>query len=330
LPDYFSKIDLKPDMHILKRVLFVFIMIFSFSVLKAQQSPLNTVSVWVFTPYVYNPAIIGSKDFLSVNLNSGFQGKSNSQIISWNARFSKTNSGYFSSPDIMKFKNFGIGGSVFRDFNGISKNIGLSLAGSYQIPLSTRELSFLSFGVSVKGVYNTLNVSSIDSGISSKKTFYPNIDAGIYYFGTNFFTGISTTNMLGSPEKNDSLYILRIPASRQYFLVAGYKILISKPLNIVLEPSLLVSANDSTLRKSSYNFNPVLRLYLENFCFGTSYNTDGKISFFTQYRYPTFYVGAYFEISEKSPFFKKSPIVEFTLGINIRSDKSRLSGHTHW
>ncbi|HEX7493007.1 MAG TPA: PorP/SprF family type IX secretion system membrane protein [Bacteroidales bacterium] len=311
------------------RILLTVISIFSFCVTMGQQTPLNPVSYWVFVPYIYNPAIVGSKDFLSIGINAAFQGESNSQLISGNARITKTNSGYFSSPDITEFKNAGIGGSVYKDIDGFSKNIGISCSGSYQIPLNTRNLSFLSFGASVKAGYHTINNDSGQEN-SLKKTFYPNLDLGIYYYGTNFFAGVSSINIMGSPWGPDTLGLYIVPVSRQYFVTAGYKLLLSKSLNIVLEPSFLVSATDSTFRKIKDNLIPIIRLYLGDFCIGTSFRTGGKISFFSQFRYPRFYVGAFYELAKKTPYYKQTPIVEFTLGINILSDKSRFSNHSHW
>ncbi|MGD0757174.1 MAG: PorP/SprF family type IX secretion system membrane protein [Bacteroidales bacterium] len=321
---------LKSNITFIERILLTILFVSAFSVLEGQQTPLFPVSYWVFTPYIYNPAIVGSKDFLSIGVNAAFQGNSNSQLISGNARISKTKSGYYSSPDILEFKNIGIGGSVFKDINGLSRNIGVSASFSYQVPLNTSKLSFLSFGVSVKGVYNTLDNDSVGPAHSFKKTFFPDFDLGIYYYGTSFFTGLSSTNIHGNPWKSDSLGIFKIPVSRQYFFTAGLKILLSKPMNIVLEPSVLIFANDSTIRKISENINPILKLYLEDFCFGTSFHSGGKISFFSQFRYPRFYVGAFYELPEKTAYFKRSPIVEFTLGINILPDKSRFSNHSHW
>jgi type IX secretion system PorP/SprF family membrane protein len=322
--------NLKSNVPFIERVLLTTVFFSAFCILQGQQTPLSPVSYWIFTPYIYNPAIVGSKDFLSIGVNAAFQGNSNTQLISGNTRISKTNSGYFSSSDILEFKNIGIGGSVFKDINGISQNIGISASFSYHIPLNKANLSFLSFGVTVKGVYNTLDNDSIGPAHSFKKTFFPDFDLGIYYYGTSFFTGLSSTNILGNPWKSDSLGIFKIPISRQYYFTAGYKILLSKSMNIVLEPSVLIFVNDSTIRKISDNINPIIKLYLEDFCFGTSFHSDRKISFFAQYRYPRLYVGAFYELPEKTAFFKKSPIVEFTVGLNIQPDKSRLSNHSHW
>jgi len=330
LPFYLDEMDLNSKRQTVGRVLLMYAFVFVFYIAEGQQTPLNPISYWVFNPFIYNPAIAGSKDFFSLGLNAAFQGKSNTQLLSGNARISKTKSGYFSSPDILEFKNIGIGGSIYRDFSGISRNIGLSLTGSYHIPIGTHQLSFLSLGVTVKGVYNQLDNDLTGPAHSFKNTLFPDFDLGAYYYGTSFYAGLSATNLLGNPWKSDSLAIFRIPASRQYFFTAGFKILISRPMNIVIEPSVLVVLNDSSMNKISDNINPILKLYLEDFCFGASFNNAGMISFFSQYRYPKFYIGAYYELPNKTAYFKKTPIVEFTLGINIQPDKSRFSNHSHW
>ena len=308
------------------KVLLILIFSFYFYASKAQQTPLGSLSYWVFSPYIYNPAMVGSKDFLSIGINAAFQGESNSQLISGNTRISRTNSGYFSSPEITEFKNTGIGASAFKDIIGSSKDYGLSLSGSYQIPMSTHQLSFLSFGLSLKAG----NYARTTEPNEIKKKFSPNMDLGIYYYGTNFFTGISSINLLGNPWGNDSLGILNAPVSREYFFTSGLKILLSKSMNIVLEPSLLISSTDSTFNKIKDNIRPIIKLYLDDFCLGTSFHNHGKVSFFIQYRYPQFYVGAFYELANKTAYYKSKPLVEFTLGLNLQSDKSRFANHSHW
>ena len=296
----------------------------------AQQTPLNPLSYWVFTPYVYNPAMVGSKDYATLDLNAAFQSKSYAQYLGGNARLSKTKPGYYSSPALKEFNGIGLGGSVFNDYNGSSHNIGISAAGSIQIPMGPKDLSFLSFGLSVKGVYNISDSITTETGSAPKNIFYPNMDGGIYYYGTNLFTGVSVVNLLGNPEGKDSLGNYRILASRQYFFTFGYKFILSKELNIVLEPSILIEATDSTLGKIGDNINPILKLYIDNFCLGSYFLNDGNISFFFQYRYPKFYIGAFYELPRKTAYYKKAPIVELTIGFNFRNDKSRFSKRSQW
>jgi type IX secretion system PorP/SprF family membrane protein len=318
--------SLKSNRQVTSRILLILVFVFSFFVVKGQTF-LNPVSFWVFSPYIYNPAIVGSKDFLSVNLDAAFLGTANTQIISENSRITKTRSGYFSSPEITEFRNIGSGVSFYNDFDGLSRKVGLSTSLSYHIPLNTRKLSFLSVGISVKGEYNT--VSSVAQRLSGK-TFYANMDIGIYYYGTNFFTGFSEINMRGSPWNPDILEVFKLPVSREYFFTAGYKFLLSRSLNIVLEPSVLFVATDSTFRKTGNNINPVIKLYLDDYCIGTAFNSDGRISFFGQFRYPRFYVGAFYEFARKTAFYINKPTIEFNMGINIQNDKTRITKHSHW
>jgi type IX secretion system PorP/SprF family membrane protein len=296
----------------------------------AQQTPLNPLSYWVFTPYIYNPAMVGSKDYLTVDLNAAFQAKSYAQIVGCNTRLSKTQPGYFSSPQLKEFNGVGLGGSVFNDYNGSSHNIGLNAAGSYQFSMGSKNLSFLSFGASVKGVYNISDSSFSETGSPSKNTFYPNLDGGVYYYGTNLFTGVSVINVLGNPGEPDSLGHYRIEAGRQFYFSIGYKFLLSKTENIVLEPSILVNVTDSTFGKIEDNINPILKLYIDNICIGSYFFSNGNTSFFFQYRYPKFYLGAFYELPRKTAYYKKAPIVELTLGFNFRSDKSRFSKRSQW
>ena len=312
------------------RVVLMLITINIFNLTLAQQTPLNPMSYWVFTPYIYNPAMVGSKDYPTLDFNAAFQGDSRAQILSGNARLSKNKTGYFNSPKLKEFNGVGLGGSVFNDIHESSHNIGVNAAGSYQIPLNKNDLSFFSFGASVKGVYNMLDTSLSDAVSPSKNTFYPNVDAGFYYYGTNLFTGISAINILGNPEDADSTGHYGIPVSRAYFFTIGYKFILSKSQNIVLEPSILIDAVDSTLGKIADNINPVIKLYIDNFCLGSYFLSEGNTSFFFQYRFPRFHVGFFSELPRQTAYYKKPPIMEFTLGWNFQADKSRLSKQSRW
>jgi len=101
---------------------------------------------------------------------------------------------------------------------------------------------------------------------------------------------------------------------------------------MVLEPSILVAATDSTFDDISHNISPILKLYIGNFCLGTSFSTGStdKISFFGQFRYPGFYVGAYYELASKTAYYSDKPLVEFTLGLNLHYNKPNLTKRSHW
>jgi type IX secretion system PorP/SprF family membrane protein len=308
-------------------VLMVFI--FSVNVTVGQQVPLNPISYRIFSPFIFNPAIAGCKDYSSIELTGSFQESSSSQILSGNSRLTKRISGYFLSPDLKEFSNLGIGGYAFNDRSDSSRNLGVGATLSYHIPLNKKHLSFLSFGAAVKGVkFNRDSVHSTDPGLSqpSKDVSYSNVDLGIYYYSPTFFAGISMTNILGNPEEADITGKYDIPVSQQFFFQAGYKILLSRSLNIVLEPSLIINDDGSSSQEVKNMLEPMLRFYFENFCLGSYFNDLDKMSFFLQYKYPRFYFGAFFQLPKNSPYFKQPMVAELTLGINF----IKMAGFNHW
>jgi type IX secretion system PorP/SprF family membrane protein len=309
----------------------VSILFFTCKPASAQEVPTNPVSYRVFTPFVFNPAIAGSKDFLSVDLTAGVQGKANSQMLSFNTRLVKSTPGYSSSAGSVKFTKVGIGAYAFNDYdyNGSARNAGLGITGSYHIQLDKQHLRFLSVGASVKGVsYSRDSVMSADPGLSqtAKDATYPNVDAGIYYYSPTFFAGISSSNILGNPEDTISADVYDIPVSRQYSFQAGYKFLLSRSLNMVLEPSLIINTDGSSSQEIKDILKPMLKLYMENFCLGTYFSDFDKMSVFFQYKYPRFYVGTFFQLPRDSPFFKEPMLAEFTLGLNF----SKVTRNSHW
>jgi type IX secretion system PorP/SprF family membrane protein len=306
------------------------VLLFCFSAaLFGQQAPLYPVSYRIFSPFIFNPAIAGSKDFFSLDLLTSKLGNFNSQIASCNLRLPKSHHDYSSSPDSPEFTKIGIGGSVFTDLNGLSRNTGITAAVSYHIPLGKKNLSFLSFGVSGKGIYNQYS-GKTDLSDTAKNTFIPNLDAGVYYYNQSFFAGISATNLLGNPDKPDSLGVYKIPVSTQLFFQIGYKIVLSKSLNILIEPSIVINSDDSFSKKIKDMLKPELKLYAGSFCAGTYFNDFSKKSFFLQYKYPRFYIGTYFELPNNSPFYKNPIRAELAFGINLSAIKHGSSMVNHW
>jgi len=297
--------------------------------LAGQQIPQYPVSYRIFSPFIFNPAIAGSKDFLSVDLFAGKYDQTNSQIISGSSRISKSTPAYFSSVGIPEFTNIGAGGYFFNDFDGESRNTGIAGTGSYHLQLDKEALSFLSFGLTAKAIYSDYS-GNADLSDSSESSFSPNLDAGLYYYSKNLFVGLSGTNLLGSPKDPDTTNTYIIPVSRQLFFQIGYKLVLSKSLNILVEPSIIVNSDDSFSGEITDMLEPMLKVYAGNFCTGTYFNDFNKYSVFFQYKYPKFYIGTYFELPKNSPFYKNPMRAEFALGLNISAIKSGVSRINHW
>lgn len=247
--------------------------------LSAQHTPYNPISSRVFTPFIINPAITGSKDFLALDLSATIQGDDFSQILSGNSRIAKKGPRYIGAPVAKSFTRFGTGVTLFNDVSGPSRNLGLSIASSYHIPLNDKNLSFLSAGIALKGIYNMMD-SIADPGAPARNAFIPNADAGIFLYGQKFHVGLSATNILGSMTDSTEMSIYNIPVSRQYFFIAGYKIVLSKSLNIVFEPSLIVNLDDSLDFSDKNSYNPMLKLYMDAFCIGSYLHSYDNLTLF--------------------------------------------------
>jgi type IX secretion system PorP/SprF family membrane protein len=310
----------------MKKVFLILIAVLFAEFSFGQQLPFYPVSYRIFSPLIINPAYAGSKDFFSADIIAGFQGETYSQIISGNTRISKKVPGYVLSSKSSEFTNIGVGGSVFNTMNDTSQLSGAGAGFSYHIPINKESLTFLSIGASVKGAYY-LYKGDEDLSRPSKEFIFPNADFGIYLYNPSFFAGLSATNLLG---RNDTLTKYYVPLSRQYNLQAGVKILISRSLRLVVEPSVMINTDDSLSFDIKENIEPMLKVYAGNFCIGTYFNDYSKISFFFQYRFPRLYVGAFFALPKDSPYFKETPTTEIAVGINFTRNKSGFTKNGHW
>lgn len=292
--------------------------------LSGQHTPLNPISNRVFTPFMINPAIAGSKDFMAFDLAATIQGDDFSQLLSGNTRIAKKGPSYFGAPVAKSFTQFGAGGSIFNDVTGLSRNLGVSAAVSYHVPLNDKNLSFLSGGLAIKGIYNMMD-SLVDIGAPVKNSLIPNLDAGLYLYGQKFHAGISATNILGNMTDSADMAVYNIPVSRQYFFIAGYKFVLSRSLNIVLEPSLIVNIDDSLDFSEKNSYNPMLKLYMDAFCIGAYLHNYDNLTFFFQYKFPRFYIGTLVDFPRDVPFYKRDLKVEIAAGINF----GRTTGSSH-
>jgi len=295
----------------------------------AQHTPLTPISNRVFTPFIINPAIAVSKDFMAIDLAATIQGEDYSQLLSSNSRIAKKGPRYFGAPVGKSFTSIGVGGALFNDQFGPSRNIGASAAAAYHIPLNEKNISFISAGLAVKGIYNIID-SIADAGAPRKESIIPNVDAGIYLYSQNLYAGVSATNLLGSMIDNADMALYNIPVSRQYFFLAGYKIVLSRSLNIILEPSLIINLDDSLKFDSKESYNPMLKLYMDAFCLGAYMHDYNNLTFFFQYKFPKLYIGTLVDFPRNVPFYKRDLTVEIAAGFNFGGVTKTSGSRYHW
>lgn len=316
-------------MYLKKFTFFIIGTILITNITPAQQVPLTPISNSVFTPFLINPAISGSKDFMAFDLSGVIQGDNYSQLLSANTRIAKKGPTYFGAPVSKSYTNLGVGAALYNDVIGPARNIGITAAASYHVPLSSSKLTFLSGGVAIKGIYNIMD-SLPEREAPAKRFFIPNIDAGVYFYGQKFFAGLSVTNILGSLIDSIDMSVYNVPVSRQYFLLAGYKFVVSRSLNIIIEPSLIINMDDSLSFDKKESYNPMLKIYMESFCIGGYLHNYDNLTFFFQYKFPRLYLGALVDFPRDVPFYKKELTIELAAGINFGSIHSLSGSIWHW
>lgn len=310
---------------------FILLALFILSGLKvsAQHTPLTPISNRVFTPFIINPAIAGSKDFMAIDLSASIQGEESSQLLSSNSRIARKGPRYFGAPVGKSFTSFGVGGALFNDQFGPSRNIGVSAAASYHLPLNEKKIAFISGGLAIKGIYNIMD-SVPDVGLPRKESIIPNIDAGIYLYSQNLYAGLSATNLLGSMVDSTDMALYSIPVSRQYFFLAGYKFVLNRSLNIVLEPSLIVNFDDSLQFDNKESYNPMLKLYMDAFCIGGYLHNYNNLTFFFQYKFPKLYLGTLVDFPRNVPLYKRDLTIEIAAGLNFGGVTKTSGNRYHW
>lgn len=319
---------------LLYRVLpFLVIPVLFVSTANGQQLPVSPFSYQYFTPFVLNPAISGSKDFTSINMIASFGENGGAQILSGEGRLTKLAPEYTTYRTIRDYHNTGAGGYLFNSLKNGTGNVGGAVTGSFHIPLNQEGLSFLSLGASYKGMYSRVDENLADDSILLRtpgNLFYHNLDLGVYFYIPNFYAGISATNLFENHIDTGKLQNFGIPLARQYFFLTGYKFLLHRGLNIVLEPSVIVTATDTSFSEIGQNIQPVLKLFMMDFCLGASYHDTDHFRFFFQYRFPKLYLGAYFDVPRRSAYYLKEPTIEIVAGIKLSKEKVRPGGYARW
>mgnify|MGYP002355009376 FL=1 len=64
-----------------------------------------------------------------------------------------------------------------------------------------------------------------DREMPSSEYYFPNADVGVYFYNPIYYAGISATNILDPPSDTLAGIIYKVPVSRQYNFIAGYKFL---------------------------------------------------------------------------------------------------------
>ena len=289
--------------------------------LNAQDVPSKPLSIPVYNPMVLNPAFVGSKDFTNIGLTTKALKYPDSQVLNLHKRLTTSDGNY---------SRFGFGAYGFQEQLNLSWHSGIAIAGSIHIPLDDANVHNISIGSSLKGILSVPKKGNEEVPDSSSTSLNPNMDFGVYYYGPQGFGGLSVTSVFGTKITEKLSVESNAYISRQYHLYGGYKFILSKSTGIVLEPSILVSLDDSTISEPHKNFVPYLKVYMQNFYVGTYLRSLDIFALFFQYQFPKFYTGVLLEFPRVGYLNDDNIIFELSLGINLGKGGHQFLQYRHW
>jgi len=232
---------------------------------QAQQDPQYTQ--YMYNMNVVNPAYAGSKETLSLT-----------------ALYRKQWSGLDGAPETITFSGHspvtdevGLGLSVIKDELGPVKETNAYVDFSYTLQVG--ENLKLALGLKAGATFHDVGLADLELQDPNDPFFsqdisntYPNIGAGAFFYGDNFYVGLSVPNFLNSVHLDEN-GLKYGSETNHYFATAGYVFQVSE--NMKLKPSVMVkSAFDAPL---SFDGN-INALFYEKFELGVSYRLEDSFS----------------------------------------------------
>jgi type IX secretion system PorP/SprF family membrane protein len=211
----------------MKKLLFLFIVFFAITSLKAQEHAL--LAQYMYNRLVFNPAYAGSNEGLSGSLSFRKQ-----WLTFNNAPFT----GQLSVDGLLKNNKVGLGLNIGQDIAGALKRTDLFV--NYAYRLSVDNESVLAFGL--KGgtsFYSLGEVDVLDQGddlfLAQASGFMPKVGAGLYFDNPGYYIGVSVPDLIQyDPNglfKDSSGTSWK--AKKDLFITGGYNFYVNELITLV-------------------------------------------------------------------------------------------------
>lgn len=224
----------------LRHAIAVLLLTIAVTTCRAQHSPLTTQ--YLFNGLVINPAYAGARDALTANMMYrrqwvGFDGAPVTQTISVHAPLDKS--------------RLGLGGMLYNDGIGVSKETGIMANLSYRIKMRHGRLAMgLGVGATMmRAAWNEVAVqdaSDIVFSVPVQSSIRPNFSAGAYYYNKRSFVGLSVPFLLAyrAAWDMDGYRLSEMRSDLEPMLTAGHLITIDRDFKI--KPSMLARYRTAT------------------------------------------------------------------------------------
>ena len=243
-----------------------------------QQHPL--FSHYMFNGLYINPAYAGSKDFVSTTLIArkqwtGFEGAPSTQIASLHAP--------------LKSKKVGLGVVISNDKIGITNETDFYASYAYHIPMNNGKLSLgLNGGFTYyKSNFSELTVWDPSDPMyetNSLSNILPNFGAGLYYYSTKFYAGLSSPQLLSYSSGEGDWSTIGTSfrthnVNRHFFLTSG--MILATRGELKFRPSFMIKYNDNAPVQYDVNMNVLIS---DIIWLGASYRSSDAIVLLLEYQ----------------------------------------------
>ncbi len=273
----------------MKRILSILVILLLSLNVQAQQWPLY--SQYMFNQFILNPAVAGSDEKIPVvaTVRRQWQGMQNAPVTQSLSAHAYT--GQF----------IGLGLNIFNEVAGPSRRTGLSFSAARHFQISKTSDTWFSFGMS--GIFyqfgfdpSKLHFDQPDDPVittAAISKFIPDASTGVYLYNAHYYVGLSAQNLFQTPlnlfdiaDKNYN------PASRMYFLSAGYEFVIND--NLSIQPSTLVRKVFAAPYQMDLNVKATI---VNHFTVGASYRSSDAVVAMVGVHIPAIFVGYSYDIT---------------------------------
>lgn len=235
--------------------------------------------MFLYNKLLYNPGYAGSKNITSINTDyrdqwSGIEGAPKT----FNAAIDAPIGTY-----MLPFRKVAVGGSIASEKIGVESNTNVMGYYAYRIQQKNTIVSFgLRAGVKMYSAYysqlNLVQQNDLSMTQDVRNAVLPNAGAGIYWYGDDFYAGISVPNLLQNYYDKKQSRNSRAKEVRGYYACAGYVATVNEVVKI--EPQLLMRYAGNHIYKLPFNcdFN-VSGVFYDRLMTGLTYRTDKSFEF---------------------------------------------------
>jgi len=234
------------------------------------------LSQYMFNSLAFNPGYAGSAEVFNVSALYraqwvNFEGAPRTTVLTGNSS--------------LKNKKLAVGGTIYSDAIGYSKNFGVYGDFAYRILFEKTQLSFgAKAGFDIfQSEYTRLKI--VDPGDPNfqqdvKGKFLPNVGFGVYYYSDKFYVGLSTPKLIASSyTKNENGAGSNNKQVITTYLTGGYVFHLTD--YIVFKPAVLFKFASRSPAQLDLNVN---FLFVERFWIGILYRPGAAWGMMTQFQ----------------------------------------------